>query len=276
MSAAAQDVRALLARIGSPSKLRLSQATDPKDSARPLILCWPGLEEVLPDGGLPCGVVELTAARALGGATSLALAAVRAGQARAREAWCAWVDPEATLHAPGVVAAGVDLTRLLYVTPPRVGGADSGPRRAGSGTCRAGRADLARTAVKVVASGAFEVVVIDVDAVGGVRQMEGKRTWAPEVLVRKLALLAEPSGTTVLLLTDSTRPRSTHWPVSLRLELSRPSRLELSVRVAKDRRGRIGTAKTLPFRPAVSALAGQASALAAPDSALVAQARVAG
>jgi recombination protein RecA len=237
MSAAAQDVRALLARIGSPSKLRLAQTTDPKDSARPLILCWPGLEEVLPDGGLPCGVVELTAARALGGATSLALAAVRAGQARAREAWCAWVDPEATLHAPGVVAAGVDLTRLLYVTPPRVGGA--------------GRADIARTAVKVVASGAFEVVVVDVDAVGGIRQMEGKRTWAPEVLVRKLALLAEPSGTTVLLLTDSTRPRSTHWPVSLRLELSRPSRLELSVRVAKDRRGRIGTARTLPFRPTI-------------------------
>jgi recombination protein RecA len=250
MSAAAQDVRALLARIasgsrnaGSSSKLRLAvPATDAMDSApRPLVLCWPGLEEVLPDGGLPCGVVELTAPRALGGATSLALAAVRAGQARAREAWCAWVDPEAALHAPGVVAAGVDLTRLLYVSPPR------------SVVPGAGKADIARTAVKVVGSGAFEVVVVDVDAAAafGPRRGEGKRTWAPEVLVRKLALLAESSGTTVLLLTDSKRPRSTHWPVTLRLELGRPSRLELSVRVAKDRRGRIGTARTVPFRPAI-------------------------
>jgi recombination protein RecA len=134
----------------------------------------------------------------------------------------------------------------------------------------AGKADIARTAVKVVASGAFEVVVVDVDAAaafgppraGGTPRGEGKRTWAPEVLVRKLALLAEPSGTTVLLLTDSSRPRSTHWPVTLRLELGRPSRLELSIKVAKDRRGRIGTARTLPFRPVISALTGQASALA--------------
>jgi recombination protein RecA len=267
MSAAAQDVRALLERIGSPSKLRVlsalavraSETIEAREAARPLVLGWPGLEEVLPDGGLPCGVVELTAAKALGGATSLALAAVRAGQARARQAWCAWVDPEASLHAPGVVAAGVDLTRLLYVSPSRSSGSAFGTRRAGVG--RAERADLPRTAVKVVASGAFEVVVVDMDAVGGTR-IEGNRRWPPEVLVRKLALLAEPSGTTVLLLTDSTQPRSTHWPVSMRLELSRPSRLELSVRVAKDRRGRIGTARTLPFRPAISALAGQASALA--------------
>ena len=43
----------------------------------------------------------------------MALAAVRAGQARGRGAWCAWVDPEGTLHAPGVVAAGVELARML-------------------------------------------------------------------------------------------------------------------------------------------------------------------
>jgi recombination protein RecA len=253
---AAHDVQALLARIGSPSKLRLAQhgpsghETARDEASRPLVLSWPGLDEVLPDGGLPRGVVELATPRALGGSTSFSLAAVRAGQARAAEAWCAWVDPEASLYAPGVVAAGVDLTRLLIVCPPR--------------------AELGRSAVKVVGSGAFEVVVIDVDAIGldpakpaspaspasparpSRVHKNDRRAYAPEVLVRKLALGAEQSGTTVLLLTDSTRPRAAQWPVALRLELERPSRAELSVRVAKDRCGRVGVAKRLPFRPLMS------------------------
>ena len=259
--AAAQDVQALLARIGSPSKLRLAGLHLPPAEAltaacRPLVLAWPGLEEVLPDGGLPRGVVEFTAPRALGGATSLALAAVRAGQECAREAWCAWIDPEVSLHAPGVVAAGVDLTRLLLVCPPST--------------------DVGRSAIKVVGSGAFEVVVIDFERLDSrsacAERLDGgsaaappqtpqpsyktsnyKRTLAPEVLVRKLALLAEQHGTTVLLLTDSTRRRAMQWPVALRLELARPSRTELSVRVAKDRRGRVSMAKTIPFRPLLHA-----------------------
>src|SRR5258708_38642755 len=124
MAAAASDVQALLDRIFSPSKLRLARSLEPVDaiadeSNRPLFLSWPGLEEILPDGGFPRGVVELTAPRALGGSTSLALAAVRAGQARAKEAWCAWVDPEASLYAPGGVRAGVDLARMLVVGPER-------------------------------------------------------------------------------------------------------------------------------------------------------------
>ena len=183
-------------------------------------------------------MVELSAPHALGGSTSVALAAVRAGQARARSAWCAWLDPEGTLHAPGIVAAGVDLDRMLVVRPPR--------------------AQLARVAVKVVGAGAFEVVVVDFDAVpgasidagaAGALAVKKKKTWAPEVLVRKLALSAEASGSTVLLLTDSTRPRAMPWPVSLRLELSRPTRNDLIVRVAKDRRGRIGLVRTVPFVP---------------------------
>jgi hypothetical protein len=181
--------------------------------------------------------VELAAPRALGGSTSVALAAVRAGQARDRSAWCAWLDPEGTLHAPGVVAAGVDLDRMLVVRPPR--------------------AQLARVAVKVVGAGAFEVIVVDIDAVPGAstlaatgtQAVKKRRTWAPEVLVRKLALSAEASGSTVLLLTDGARPRAIPWPVALRLELSRPNRSELVVRVAKDRRGRIGLVRTVPFVP---------------------------
>ena len=245
--AAAVDVQALLARIGAPSKLvglvglgdKAVSGTRLQASRSGLVPSWPGLEEALPDGGLPRGVVELAAPFSLGGATSVALAAVRAGQSRAKEAWCAWVDPGASLYAPGVVRAGVDVSRLLVVCPER--------------------AAIGRTAVKVVASGAFEVVVVDADAMSrpgsparSDRQAPRKRPLAPEVLVRKLALAAEPNGATVLLLTDSTRPRAVPWPVAMRLELRRPSLGDLSVRVAKDRRGRVGFESTVPFRPLLS------------------------
>ena len=246
---AARDVEALLARIGARIGVSgaVTTASTPgeQDAPRPVpvtLLAWPGLGDVLPDGGLPRGVVELAAARALGGSTSVALAAVRAGQARGPRAWCAWIDPEGTLHAPGVVAAGVDLDRMLVVRSPRV--------------------EMGRVAVKVVASGAFEVIVVDVDAVPCAppseaparprgRSARGNPPNDAQVLVRKLALKAEESGATVLLLTDSTRPRAAPWPVALRLELSRPSRLELTVRVAKERRGRTGVVKTVPFQPAM-------------------------
>jgi len=253
----AHDIEALVARLSSSNKLRMAEG----DTSRPLVLSWPGLEDVLPDGGFPRGVVELAAPRALGGSTSLALAAVRAGQERSGGAWCAWIDPERTLHAPGVFARGVDLARMLVVCPPR--------------------ALLERTSVKLVATGAFEVVVVDFDGIfctrsacaersgGGsgaapphtpqrepvhaTSSARQKRALRPEVLVRKLALAAEPSGTTVLLLTDATRPRAVPWPVALRLEVARPSLRELSVRIAKDRRGRVGFAKTIPFRPLLRA-----------------------
>lgn len=229
---AAHDVEALLARFGSPNKLRVADGHEPS-RARPLILSWPSMEDVLPDGGLPRGVVELAAPRALGGCTSIALAAVRAGQARSGGSWCAWIDPERTLHAPGVVAAGVDLGRMLVACPPR--------------------ALLGRASVKVVGAGAFEVVVVDFDAISNLSAREarsGKRkAWPEEVFVRKLALAAESSEATVLLLTDATRKRAVPWPVALRLEITRPSRSELSIRIAKDRRGRVGVSKTIPFRP---------------------------
>lgn len=236
---AAHDVEALLAhaaltRLSHGGKLRLAPSSD----LTALALASVPLGELLPDGGLPHGVVELAAPGALGGSTSFALAAVRAGQARSKGAWCAWLDPEGTLHAPGVAAAGVDLARMLVVRPPRP--------------------QLGRVAVKVTGAGAFEVVVIDFDAVPGASKVAGagrgagdgnpkKKAWAPEVLVRKLAITAETTGATILLLTDSTRPRPMQWPVALRLELSRPNRNDLVVRVAKDRRGRVGLVKTVPF-----------------------------
>ncbi|HXN32175.1 MAG TPA: hypothetical protein VN894_09945, partial [Polyangiaceae bacterium] len=116
----AHEVEALLRQFGSSGgKLRIASAGE-TPSPDALSLSWAELDAVLPDGGLPRGVVELAAPRALGGSTSVALAAVRAGQARSKGAWCAWLDPEGTLHAPGVVAAGVELARMLVVRGPRV------------------------------------------------------------------------------------------------------------------------------------------------------------
>jgi recombination protein RecA len=232
--AAAQEIEALLDRLDR-SKLRIARTLLEDQASLPLE-DWPELATALPDGGLPKGVVELAAARALGGSTSVALAAVRAGQGRGQGAFCAWIDPEGTLYAPGVAAAGVDLPRMLVVVPPR--------------------AQLGRIALKIVSSGAFEVVVIDMDPVAGaigLRPAQGfsrrGKGWAPELLVRKLALAAEPCGTTVILLTDASPPRAAAWPVALRLELSRPRLERLTVRVAKDKRGRVGVAKMVPFRP---------------------------
>ena len=139
----------LLALFGS--RVAVAEASESLrawgDENGTLPLDWPELDAALPDGGLPRGVVELAAPRALGGGTSIALAAVRAAHAKNTKAWCAWVDPEATLYAPGLVSAGVDLARLLVVRPPR--------------------GELARVAVKVAASRAFDVIVVDVDPVPG-------------------------------------------------------------------------------------------------------------
>jgi recombination protein RecA len=230
--AVAHDISALF------EQLRYGQAKLQQPES--LVLShWAELKAVLPDGGFPRGVVELAAPRALGGATSLALAAVRAGQARGEQAWCAWIDPEGSLYAPGIMAAGVALDRMLVVRPPR--------------------ASLGRVAVKVVGVGAFEVVVVDMDCAGGGDGTSPASLRNAHVIVRKLALSAEPSGTTVILLTDSCRPRSAPWPVALRLELSRPDAKTIAVRVTKEKHGRgrpDAPAKAVPFLPVVQTSCG--------------------
>jgi hypothetical protein len=227
---AAPALSDLLSQLGS--RIGVAEAISGEQGV--LRLGWPELDEALPDGGLPRGVVELAAPRALGGGASISLAAIRAAQARDPRAWCAWIDPEGTLYAPGVAGAGVDLARLLVVRPPR--------------------AEIGRVAVKVAAARAFDVVAVDLDPVPGAivaggepaRPASKKRGWPPDVLVRKLALLAAEGGATILLLTDSTAPRAVPWPVALRLEIARAPE-SIALRVAKDRRGRGGLAKTVPL-----------------------------
>ena len=147
--------------------------------------------------------------------------------------WCAWIDPFATLYAPAAVAAGVELSRLLVVRP-RV-------------------EDALRAAVRVASSRAFALVVLDLAALPGLGARvgaSGRRALVPTPnVVRRLALAIEGSPRSVLLLTDAGergRVFLPPLPVALRLELDRTAREGSSVRVAKERRGRVGASVFVP------------------------------
>lgn len=189
-------------------------------------LDWPAFDALLPDHGLPRGVIEVRAPKALGGSTLVALAAMRSLHRADAQSWCAWLDPEASLYAPGVAMAGVDLNRLLVIRPPR--------------------AEVLRMALKAVRSSAFGLIAIDVDPAHHehARSPRDRFRQDIEVFVRKAALLAGESGATVLLLTDANVSRSVPLPVALRLELTRTQHA-LRVHVAKERYGRIGRTEAL-------------------------------
>lgn len=226
----AKAIRADFGAAGEPGASEGGGEAGQRAKALPLGLG--SLDEALPEAGLPRGaVVEVAAPRGLARGTTIALAACASAQAEARQrggrstsgAWCAWIDPGMSLFAPAVARAGVDLARLLVVRPP----SDA----------------LARVAVKVAESGAFSVVVIDTAGVPGVSQGERLDRW-PNV-VRRLALAIERSDSTVLLLTDRLAARSMPLPVAMRLEVDRTAEDDVSVRVAKERRGRVSAATSV-------------------------------
>lgn len=237
--ARARESRAKALSLGSG--VALTPGLGPDRAAAPLFFP-PNLDEVLPDGGLPRGaVVELASPRALRRATSLCLAACAAAQAEARlrsgdpatvGAWCAFIDPWSTLHAPAVEERGVDPSRLLVVRP--------------------GLEALARTAVRVAQSRAFTLIVIDLAGVpgavlprgahpaGGLAGASSVRLERWVNVVRRLALALEHTDTSVLLSTDSLARRPLPLPVALRLEVEREVGGAWGVRVAKERHGRVG------------------------------------
>lgn len=199
----------------------------PRAKALPLRLG--AIDQVLPEAGLPRGaVIEVAAPRGLARGTTIALAAIASAQAEAKlrggistaGAWCAWVDPGMSLFAPAVARAGVDLGRLLVVRPPAEA--------------------IAKVAVRIAESHAFSVLVIDTAGVPGCGQSERLDRW-PNV-VRRLALAVERSDSAVLLLTDRLAARSAPLPVAMRLEVDRTAEDDVSVRVAKERRGRVSPA----------------------------------
>lgn len=230
---------ATLARLGQAGVLQGTNALAPTEAV--LSLDWPELERVLPDRGLPRGVIEIASSAgaritkgvARGGATTIALSAVRAVHAADARGWCAWITESTapSLYAPAVAQAGIDLQRMLVVRPTP--------------------ADLARTVVKVAASGAFDLVVVDAPTgldgklslpssqtpQAGTRAAASRARVDGSVVVRKLALASEEKGTTFIVLTNIYTPRAVPWPVALRVEVERRPEA-IAVRVTKDRRGR--------------------------------------
>jgi hypothetical protein len=198
------------------------------------------LDALLPDGGLPrASVIELSCAGAAL-ATSVSLSVCKVAQAEGTSrlgepSWCAFVDPIGTLHSPFVAQSGVELDRLLVVRPPVEA--------------------LSRVVIRLVESRAFSVVVVDTLGVPGAPLNIPLGGWPRTV--RRLALALEGSDAIVMLITDSMARRPLPLPVGLRLELRQPRERQLELQVAKDKRGRLASPKTLAWTRAriVSSLA---------------------
>ena len=218
------------------------QALGAPGAQRVLSLGVPALDAVLPHGGLVQGsVTELQVQGAGSSATSFALYACRAAQraaghepARRRLAsarsfdaqrpWCAFIDPSASLFAPGVARLGVDLERLLVVRPD----VDA----------------IERVAVRIAEAKAVSLLVIDLRGALGEVPVSIQR-WPRTV--RRLALAIKHLGTCVLLITPSERCASLPLPVAMRLEFSRSRADSFDIRVGKERSGRVSPACRIPW-----------------------------
>jgi recombination protein RecA len=193
------------------------------------------LDAVLPQGGLVQGsVIELQVQGAGGAATSFALCACRAAQfqeSRAAQtalvssgAWCAFIDPSASLFAPGVARLGVDLERLLVVRPE----VDA----------------IERVAIRIAEAKAVALLVIDLRGALGGLPVSSQR-WPRTV--RRLALAVRQLGTCVLVITASESRAALPLPVAMRLEFSRTRAESFEIRVGKERSGRVSPARRVPW-----------------------------
>lgn len=233
---------------------QLQAALEFQSAERVLALGIPELDEALPQGGLLQGsVTELQVRGAGGAATSFALCACRAaqtvaagwngsldGQSLRKSAaplgesvpWCVFIDPSASLYAPGVAELGVELGRLLVVRPE----IDA----------------VERVAVRIAEARAVGMLVVDLrGALGGLSSRRGTspRTSNPNLqgVVRRLALCVQNLATCVLLITDAGSPRALPLPVAMRLEFARASESHFEVRVAKERTGRVSSPRLVPW-----------------------------
>lgn len=249
-------------RAGLKTAAELQSALDLENAERVLPLGIPALDAALPQGGLLQGsVIELQVHGASGAATSFALCACRAAQragehwqsaasaegldAATPRPWCAFIDPSASLFAPGVARLGVDLTRLLVVRPEP--------------------AAVERVAIRIAEAKAVALLVVDLrgamDVRGGEVQRGARGGWGDRGLssqrwqraVRRLALAVKQLSTTVLLITSAEQRQSLPLPVAMRLELSRAAAENVELRVGKERSGRVSSARSIPwaaFEPA--------------------------
>lgn len=235
------------------------------------------VDAFLPDGGLPTGkVTELVMSGGAAWGTRLALWACRAAQEQAAltgtECWCAYIDPTGSLHARGVEATGVALSRLLVLRPALE--------------------DVERVVLRLSEARVFSVIVVDLAGVPWAirstpnlqktsaawagrlgagapsrrvetRERKGSKWGTPESkrqnwprTVRQLAMRLANTQAQVILLTEgqtdvggkgnSQAQQGMPLPVALRLQMS-STRSGVSLQVVKEARGRVGSQVTVPW-----------------------------
>jgi recombination protein RecA len=209
---------------------QLEAALEFQSRERILALGIPALDDVLPRHGLMLGsVTELQVHGASGAATSFALCACRAAQQTCdgiepQRRWCAFIDPSASLFAPGLVQLGVELERLLVVRPS----IDA----------------IERVAIRIAEANVFSLLVIDLRGALGDLAVSNQR-WPRTV--RRLALAIKPLATSVLLITSAEPRQPLPLPVAMRLEFTRSSAESFEVRVGKERNGRVSSPRVVPM-----------------------------
>lgn len=243
----------------------------PSETSRGAAVGLSAVDAFLPDGGLPTGkVTELVMSGGAAWGTRLALWACRAAQARAAltgtECWCAYIDPSGSLHARGVEATGVELSRLLVLRPTLE--------------------DVERVVLRLSEARVFSVIVVDLAGVPwairnakhssaagwssarwpvsrgtnkerkrALGSAEQKRQNWPRT-VRQLALRLANTQAQVILLTEgqsevggkhSSQSRNgLPLPVALRVQMS-STRSGVSLQVVKEAQGRVGGQLTVPW-----------------------------
>jgi hypothetical protein len=217
-----------------------------QNTARILSLGVPALDEALPQRGLAYGsVIELQVRGSSGAATSFALCVCRAAQnavadwaavsrdervardesvASSPKPWCAFIDPSASLFAPGVAQLGVDLERLLVLRPKLEA--------------------VERVAVRIAEAKVVSVLIIDLRGALAELPVDDRR-W--QRTVRRLALAVKQLSTCVLVITRAEARHALPLPVAMRLEMSRLSSDSLELRVAKERTGRVSPPRTVAW-----------------------------
>ena len=217
------NAAALLDRLGRPGAVRLGA---PNLVPGRLSTGLPALDGALA-GGLPRGrVTELAGARSAG---RTALACRIAASATTAAETIAWVDPEDTLDPAAANAAGVALSRTLWVRPRSPG-------------------DALRATEILLGAGGFGLVVLDPDA--HLVSLGRTGSWI------RLARAAERTGSTLLVLTTTPQVGScaalgleilghqAHWSQGPG-QLALLDGISSSIAVARSRSGGMGRALVL-------------------------------
>jgi len=217
------NAAALLDRLGRPGAVRLGA---PNLVPGRLSTGLPALDGALA-GGLPRGrVTELAGARSAG---RTALACRIAASATTAAETIAWVDPEDTLDPAAADAAGVALSRTLWVRPRNPG-------------------DALRATEILLGAGGFGLVVLDPDA--HLAPLGRTGSWI------RLARAAERTGSTLLVLTTTPQVgscaalgleilgRQAHWSHGPG-QLALLDGISSSIAVARSRSSGVGRALVL-------------------------------